>query len=130
MICITPLKKKEACVIYNASVISQSSLLHVYRLLRRQTSKEDSNHEEQIRTMIRRQVKLFPISIKFDFRKLFNTTKNSCELEKYFDADLLQFVSNITRSGRIMENRKKISAKYVHSRNMKCMMVCAILANI
>jgi hypothetical protein len=69
---------------------SPSSRLHVYTLLRRQTSKEDSNHVEQICTMIR-QVKLFPISIKFDFRKLSN---NSCELETYFDADLIQFVNN------------------------------------
>ena len=105
MIYNTPLKKKETC--YNSSVISQSSLLHVYRLLGRQTSKEHSNLVEQVCTMIRRQVKLFPTSIKFDFRKLFNTTNNSCELEKYFDADLMQFVREITRSGRIMENRKK-----------------------
>ena len=105
-----PTKKGSMC--YNPLVISQNSLLHVYRLLRRQTSQEHSNLAEQIRTMIRRQVKLFPMSIKFDFRKLFNITKNSCELEKYFDADLMQFVRDITRSGRIMENRKKQQQAY------------------
>ena len=120
--------KKEGSMCYNPLVISQSSLLHVYRLLRRQTSQEHSNLTEQIRT-IRRQVKLFPTSIKFDFRKLFNTINNSCELEKYFDTHLLQFVRDVTRSGRIMENRN-ISSKHMHSRNMKCMMVCAILANM
>jgi hypothetical protein len=43
---------------YNPSVIPQSSLLHVYTLLRRQTSK-DSNHVEQICTMIRQVINQF-----------------------------------------------------------------------
>jgi hypothetical protein len=50
--------KKEGSMCYNPSVIPQSSLLHVYTLLRRQTSK-DSNHVEQICTMIRQVINQF-----------------------------------------------------------------------
>ena len=57
--------------------------------------------------MVKRQVKLFPISIKFDYRQLFDATNNKTELDKYFDADLLQFVNDITLSDRITEKRKK-----------------------
>lgn len=62
-------------------------------------SNEDSNLPKEVRIMIKRQVELFPISIKFDYRQLSNTTNNSCELEKYFDADLLQVMRDITCSG-------------------------------
>ena len=56
--------------------------------------------------MVKRQVRLFPTSNKFDYRKLFDVPNGKTELDKYFDDDLLQFV---TCSDRFTEKRKDIS---------------------
>lgn len=122
--------KTAGSMCYNPLVFSDKCLLHIYKFLNSQKSGDSSNPSECVRTMVKRQVKLFPTGIKFDYRKIFDPSNNKSELEKYFDTELLQFVNYITLSNRITEQRQNNSDKYRHSRNIKCMMVCAILANM
>ena len=60
--------------------------------------------------------------------------KNKGDLEKYFNKDLLMFVKDVTQIG--LQKKEKILAinmyivVTVHSHKIKCMMVCAIMANM
>ena len=93
---------------YNSLVFLEHCLLHVYNFVSDQTSNKGTNLTERVSAMVKRQVKLFPTSNKLnDYRQLFDETTNKSELEKYFDAELLEFLNDITLSGRIVERRKK-----------------------
>ena len=102
----------------------------MYDFVSNQTSNKGEQLSECVCAMVKRQVKLFPTSSKFDYRQLVHETTNKSELENYFDIELLEFLNDITLSGRIAERGKNISGKYMHSRNSKYMMVYAILANM
>ena len=99
--------KMAGSMCYNPLVFPDNCLHHVHSFI----SKQESNISERVRAMVKRQIKLFPTSIKFDYRKLFDTANNKSELEKYFDADLLQFVKDVTCSDRFTEKGKNISNK-------------------
>ena len=86
---------------YNPSIFSASCLYHVHKFI----SKQELNISEHVRTMVKRQVKSFPTSIKFDYRRLFDTTNTKTELDQYFDGEVLQFIKDVTCSDRLSENR-------------------------
>ena len=81
--------KTAGSMCYNPLVFPNTCLHHVHSFI----SNQESNISERVRTMVKRQTKLFPTSIKFDYRQLFDATKNKGDLEKYFNNDLLMFRS-------------------------------------
>ena len=62
---------------------------------------------ECIRNIVKRQATLFAESSKFDYRILFEEGKD-CQLDKYFDKDLLKIVDLITTSDQSIYVKKKL----------------------
>ena len=110
---------------YDPTKFSDIGLEMVFNLVEDKTSPSAST--KCVRTLIKRQAALFTKSINFDYRQLFGDD-NTCNLDKYMDYELLEFVDQITKSERGSASRK-VSAMYAHSRKMKCMMICSLLAN-
>ena len=113
---------------YNSSIISDSSLKLVYKLLSSASRKQESATEEHVRTIFKRQVALSKKTVDFDYRKLFDESDGGNRLEQYFDVELLKFVDAITMSDWSIHT-KKITDQHSSSRRLKCMMICAIMAN-
>ena len=122
-------RPKSGSMFYNASVLSGDSLKLVYKLLSSADSKQVSINEEYVRTMVKRQVALSKKSVDFDYRKLFDEGDGAnSRLEQYFDAELLKFIDKVTVSDWSVHT-KKSSDHHISSRKLKCMMICAIMAN-
>ena len=49
-------------------------------------------------------------------------------MDKYFDQELLKIVDLITTSDKSIQV-KKVSPTHTHGRKLKCMMICALMAN-
>ena len=74
--------------------------------------------------MVKRQGSMFPKSSDYDYRKVFDD-KNVSKLQTYFDTELLQVLSQITR--RKAKNEHTIIDE---KKKLKLMMVCALLVNL
>ena len=74
--------------------------------------------------MVKRQGSMFPKSSDYDYRKVFDD-KNVSKLQTYFDTELLQVLSQITR-GKAKNEHTIIDEK----KKLKLMMVCALLVNL
>ena len=125
--CYCP-SKKSGIMYYNSMVVSdKKSLELVYKLLNKNDTKASLPDTERIRNMVKRQATLFPESTKFDYRKLFEDEKE-CTLDKYFDKELMHTVDLITTSDWSIHTNKSTQTQ-THDRKLKCMMICAIMAN-
>ena len=80
--------------------------------------------DKNIGDMVKRQGSMFPKSSDCDYRKVFDD-KNVSKLQTYFDTELLQVLSQITR-GKAKKEHTIIDEK----KKLKSMMVCALLVNL
>ena len=125
--CYCP-SKKSGIMYYDPSILCDEKCVSlVYKILNRSNNTNGVLDSERIRGMVKRQATLLPESGKFDYRTLFEEGKE-CELDKYFDSELMDVVDSITTSDW-SKHTKKTSPTHAHDRKLKCMMVCAIMAN-
>ena len=126
--CYCP-SKKSGIMYYNPSMVSDEKCIKLaYKLLHKIDDKSATlSDTEHIRNMVKRQASLFPESSKFDYRTLFEEGKE-CSLDKYFDTELLNIVDLVTTSDSNIHTQKT-SPSHMHNRKLKCMMICAIMAN-
>ena len=125
--CYCP-SKKLGIMYYNPLTVSNEQCIElVHKLLNRNDIKVALPDTERIRNMVKRQATLLPESSKFDYRTLFEEGKE-CTLDKYFDKELMDTVDMLTTSDRSIHT-KNTSEIHSHDRKLKCMMICAIMAN-
>ena len=122
--CYCP-SKKSGVMYYNCSILGDEKCVSlVYKILNKNNSIAIVLDTEHIRNMVKRQATLLPESSKFDYRTLFE----KCTLDKYFDSELMGVIDSITTSDW-SRHTKKTSQTHAHDRKLKCMMICAIMAN-
>ena len=125
---------KSGSMFYNASIISGGGLKLLYKLLNKADTSNNSQSKlntDYIRTLIKRQIALSNRSHDFDYRQLFegnDGTSKSTKLDQYFDPELLKFVDDVTLSDTNIHTNT-MSIQHSYSRKLKCMMICAIMAN-
>ena len=121
---------KSGSMLYDSSILSEGCLKLVYTLMSRtQNVSRPSLDIEYVRAMIKRQIALSKRSIDFDCRQLFgNVEGTDSKLEQYFDAELLKFVDDVTLSETSIQS-ENTTIQHTTSRKLKCMMICAIMAN-
>ena len=125
--CYCP-SKKSGIMYYDPSVLSDEKCVSlVYKILNRSNNTDGAPDFERVRGMVKRQAALLPESGKFDYRTLFEEGKE-CKLDKYFDSELMEVVDSVTTSDW-SKHTKKNSPTHTHDRKLKCMMICAIMAN-
>ena len=89
-----------------------TSLKSIYNIIiEKKSNLDECNYIEKLRGMIKRQGSMFPRSSDYDHRKVFDD-KNVSKLQTYFDTELLQILTQITRGrtskedSAIDENKK------------------------
>ena len=110
-------------VCFNA--FHECSLKSVYTILvDKKNNTTKCNCINNIRDMVKQQGSMFPKSSDYNYRKVFDD-KNVSKLQTYFDTELLQVLSQITR-GKAKNKHTIIDEK----KKLKLMMVCALLVNL